>query len=91
MVTSPLEIPLQAHIWDSNMKENQSDVVKIFICFYSDAVLTPVELPVSFSLGLSFSLKTWKNILHVCDSSSCIIEHVLHYWRTTVFDREKML
>lgn len=43
-IDSPLKIPLLAHIWDSNMKENQSDVMKIFTCFYSDAVLTPVEL-----------------------------------------------
>lgn len=43
-IDSPVKIPSQAHICDSNMKENQSDVVKIFTCFYSDAVLTPVEL-----------------------------------------------
>lgn len=98
-IDRPLEIPLQAHIWDSNMKENQSDVVKIFTCFYSDAVLTPVELQTythfasspCVRLLLSFRLKSCKNIPYVCASSSCIIEHVLHYWSTTVFDREKML
>lgn len=80
-IDSPLEIPLQAHIWDSNMKENQSDVVKIFTCFYSDAFLTPVEMQTYMHFASSPCVRLLLSLrLKSCKKYSVCLCFILLYY-----------